>query len=184
MSYLVRDARRPGLAAVLACAGVVLVPWSAVLAHTLPSTYAARNWSSAWAGLDLAMAGGALLTARLYRRGDRRTAVVAAATGTAALVDLWFDVLTSSPGPDLAQALVCGLVEIVFAGYCWAVALRPCAWSAMDDGGVRTEPAGSDHAGSDHAGSDHAGSFSGDGPDARLASAEAGVPTVQTRLDE
>ena len=108
---------------VLAAAGAVLLPWTVVLVRTLPATFPARHWPLAWGGLDLALAAGALGTAALHRAGDQRAGLLAAATGTLALADLWFDVVTSAPGWPLAQALAAAVVELGFAGYCAGVAL-------------------------------------------------------------
>jgi hypothetical protein len=95
--------RRARLAAT--AVGGFLVPWSAVLAKTLPESAHVRRWSVAWAGLDGAEAVAALAVAGLLARGDRRAAVPAAAFGALALADAWFDVTTSAPGRQSAIAI-------------------------------------------------------------------------------
>lgn len=90
---------------VAAVIAIALVPWSALLGATLPSTYHARNWSMAWLGLDGAVAASAALTAWLLRRGDVRAALSATAGSTLLLVDAWFDTCTSAPGLDHGVAL-------------------------------------------------------------------------------
>jgi hypothetical protein len=52
--------------------GGFLVPWSAVLAKTLPNTTQVRRWSTAWAGLDASEAVAALATSALLARGGGR----------------------------------------------------------------------------------------------------------------
>lgn len=106
---------------VAAVIAIGLVPWSALLGATLPSTYHARNWSMAWLGLDGAVAAAAALTAWLLRRGDVRAAVSATAGGTLLLVDAWFDTCTSAPGLDhgVALAEAVGLELPLAVGALW-----------------------------------------------------------------
>ena len=116
---LLRRARLVALAA-----GGFLLPWSAVLAVTLPATAQAQHWALAWAGLDVAEAAAALATASLLSRGDRRASLPAAAAGTLLLIDAWFDVCTSAPGAGHAMALAeAGCVELPLAVAAWWVAI-------------------------------------------------------------
>ena len=113
-----RPRRSPGGIAVLVAAGVasVLLPWSVVLAATLPSSYDATHWNLAWVGFDCGIATASGLTAYLLHRKDARAALTAVATGTLLLADAWFDVSTSDPGAghalSLAEAL---LLEVPLA---------------------------------------------------------------------
>lgn len=96
--------------------GGFLVPWSVVLAKTLPDTAQVRRWSLAWAGLDGSEAVAALATSALLARGDRRAAIPAAAFGSLVLADAWFDVCTSAPGRDSVIAIAeAALVEVPLA---------------------------------------------------------------------
>jgi hypothetical protein len=114
--------RRARLAAF--AVGGFLLPWSAVLAVTLPATAQAQHWALAWAGLDVAEAGAALATAVLLSRGDRRASLPAAAAGTLLLIDAWFDVCTSAPGAGHAMALAeAGCAELPLALAAWWVAI-------------------------------------------------------------
>jgi len=116
---LLRRARLVALAA-----GGFLLPWSALLAVTLPATAQAQHWALAWAGLDAAEAAAALVTAVLLSRGDRRASLPAAAAGTLLLVDAWFDVCTSAPGAGQAMALAeAGCAELPLAVAAWWVAI-------------------------------------------------------------
>lgn len=107
----------------LGSAAVLLVPWMAVLALTLPSRTEVRNWSLAWIGLDVLMATGCAATALLGLRGDPRARLTASATAAVAALDAWFDVTTSPPGSALAQALACAVAETALAAACVVLAL-------------------------------------------------------------
>jgi hypothetical protein len=129
---LLRRARLVALAV-----GGFLLPWSALLAVTLPATAQAQNWALAWTGLDVAEAAAALVTAVLLTRGDRRASLAAAAAGTLLLIDAWFDVCTSAPGAGQAMALAeAGCAELPLAVAAWWVAIvltretRPGAWTS------------------------------------------------------
>ena len=118
-AILLRRARLVALAV-----GGFLLPWSAVIAVTLPATAQAQHWALAWAGLDVAEAAAALATAVLLSRGDRRASLPAAAAGTLLLIDAWFDVCTSAPGAGHAMALAeAGCVELPLALAAWWVAI-------------------------------------------------------------
>ncbi|MEU1078097.1 MULTISPECIES: hypothetical protein [unclassified Streptomyces] len=117
--------RRPRLATLLTGAGVVLVPWMVVLARTLPPTVEVSNWPLAWIGLDAGLAVGLAGTGVLLRRGDPRAQAAAAATGALLVMDAWFDVTTSAPGPQLATAVaLAACVELPLAAACAVVAIR------------------------------------------------------------
>lgn len=109
----------------IAASALALIPWAAVLWNTLPSTAQVRNWSSAWVGLDLLLAAGCALTTGLLRRNDSRARLVASAVAGAAVIDLWFDVVTADPGAPLAQSLLCAVAETALIAACMHIALTP-----------------------------------------------------------
>jgi hypothetical protein len=111
-----------GLAACITASAVVLLPWTAYLASTLPSTVSARHWPLVWAGLDSLMAAGLAATGVLAIRRDRRVAFAAASTATVLLMDGWFDVCTSPSGRPLAFALADLCVEAGEAAACLMLA--------------------------------------------------------------
>jgi hypothetical protein len=116
---LLRRARLVALAV-----GGFLLPWSALLAVSLPATAQAQHWALAWSGLDVAEAAAALATAVLLARGNRRASLPAAAAGTLLLIDAWFDVCTSAPGAGQAMALAeAGCAELPLAAAAWWVAI-------------------------------------------------------------
>ncbi|MCH5674650.1 hypothetical protein [Streptomyces gilvus] len=113
----IRRQRRHILELLTVCA-VGLVPWTVLLAFTLPHGYTVRQWRTTWVGFDvlllLAMASTALLGWRRHR------AVIVAAVTTAALLacDAWFDVSLAlgTPGVWFSAALaVC--VELPLSGF-------------------------------------------------------------------
>jgi hypothetical protein len=114
-----------GAAAVITISAVVLLPWTAYLAVTLPPSVTARHWPLAWTGLDVVMVAGLAMTGVLAIRRDRRVAFAAASTATVLLADAWFDVCTSAAGRPLAFALADMGVEVGEAACCvllaWAV---------------------------------------------------------------
>jgi hypothetical protein len=59
------------LVSLVAVSAMVLIPWAAYLANTLPPSVSARHWPLAWIGLDIAMAAGLGATAWLAVRHDR-----------------------------------------------------------------------------------------------------------------
>ncbi len=114
-------------AAVLAGAGVTmaLVPWSAFLARTLPSSTRVRHWALAWTGLDVAEAAAAGASAWLLGRDDRRAAASLASLTGLLVADAWFDVCTASAGRDLRVAVAEALgLELPLAVAAAALAVR------------------------------------------------------------
>lgn len=93
-------------------ASLVMIPWVAALAWTLPPRYLAGHWRLTWVGFDLVLAAALALTA--WAAARRRQVVVLTAVVSATLLacDAWFDLVTAS-GPDqwvsLATALLAEL---------------------------------------------------------------------------
>jgi len=114
------------LVRLIAVSAVVLVPWAAYLALSLPASVSARHWPVAWAGLDVVMAVGLAATAWLAGRRDRRMTFPAVSTATLFLVDAWFDVCTAPAGRPLAMALGDMCVEVAEAAGC--LALTVAVW--------------------------------------------------------
>lgn len=128
------------LVRLIAVSAVVLLPWAAYLALSLPASVSARHWPVAWAGLDVVMAVGLAATAWLAARRDRRVAFPAVSTVTLLLVDAWFDVCTAPAGGPLLTALADMCVEVAEAAGCLALAVvvwrtAPCA--PVRQGGAR-----------------------------------------------
>jgi hypothetical protein len=111
------------LVTLIAVSAVVLLPWAAYLAMSLPVSVRARHWPMAWTGLDVVMAVGLAATAWLAVRRDRRLALAAVSTATLLLVDAWFDVCTAPAGGPLVIALVDMCIEVAEAAGCVALAV-------------------------------------------------------------
>ena len=107
--------------------GVAMISWLALLGLSLPRTTTVPHWNVAWVGLDALEAIGLFATGRLLARGDRRYAVTAALTGTALLVDAWFDTLTSASRSELLAAMaMAGAIELPLSCLCFSL-----AWQAV-----------------------------------------------------
>jgi hypothetical protein len=97
--------RRRILLLSIAIAAVLLVPWSAYLARTLPDRFVTGQWRVAWVGFDAALvvsfAGGVWLGLR------RRRAAVPLLAASAALLfcDAWFDVSLDWGSADAATSV-------------------------------------------------------------------------------
>ena len=109
------------LARLVAVSSVVLFPWAAYLALTLPASVSARHWQLAWTGFDVALAAGLAATAWLAIHRDRRLAFPAVSTATLLLADAWFDVCTAPAGGPLFMALIDMGVEVAEAAGCLAL---------------------------------------------------------------
>jgi hypothetical protein len=117
----------------LVVAALVLVPWIAWLASSLPCRYLSQHWGIAWAGFDTALAATLALTcvAALRRAPWLDRAAVAAATLLAA--DAWFDVVTSRGAAAVALATSEAVaVELPFALLCLWVANSFTTSAALD----------------------------------------------------
>jgi hypothetical protein len=113
------------LVTMLTAGGLAMIPWLVALGWFLPRTATAPHWNLAWVGLDGLEAAGLFVTGRLMRRGDRRYTITATLTGTALLIDAWFDVLTAASLGDLLVALLMACVaELPVSGLCFFLALR------------------------------------------------------------
>jgi hypothetical protein len=122
----------------VAGSALILLPWIAYLAETLPASVGARHWPLAWAGLDGAMAVGLALTAWFAIRRDRRLAFPAASTAALLLADAWFDVCTAPAGRPLVLALIDMCVELAEAAACLALAAAVWRDPAGRDGSAGT----------------------------------------------
>jgi len=104
----------------LAVCCLVLIPWTAGLAVSLPRHYVASNWRLAWTFFDVALF--CCLTVTAWALWKQRLIVVPASTITSVLLlcDAWFDIMTAHGHRDLvvstASALVAELPLAVMLG--------------------------------------------------------------------
>jgi predicted branched-subunit amino acid permease len=112
-----------------ALGALLLVPWVALLAATLPSAHQAEHWDIAWAGFDVALA---LLFVAVAVAAWRRSPWLesaAAATATLLVVDAWFDVLTSSTRTEYFVSIgEAAFVELPLAVLCLLLARNAERW--------------------------------------------------------
>ncbi|MCD9879825.1 hypothetical protein [Streptomyces guryensis] len=87
----VRRHRRHTLELLTVCA-VVLVPWTALLAATLPSGYQVHHWRATWVGFDVLLVVAMASTAICGWLRHRAVIVAALATAVLLICDAWFDV--------------------------------------------------------------------------------------------
>ncbi|RPF30585.1 hypothetical protein [Streptomyces sp. TLI_185] len=87
----VRRHRRQTLELLTVCA-VALVPWTVLLAVTLPSGYRVHHWRVTWVGFDVLLVVAMASTALLGWLRHRAVIVSALATAVLLICDSWFDV--------------------------------------------------------------------------------------------
>lgn len=106
-----RRARR--LAWLYTGAAIILLPWIALLAYTLPRRQFDLHYRAAWVGFDLFLVLAIARTAYMAFRLDPRVQLPATATATLLFVDAWFDMTTSGSRGQFLEAFVLAvLVEI------------------------------------------------------------------------
>ncbi|MFD4554002.1 hypothetical protein ACFWP5_06700 [Streptomyces sp. NPDC058469] len=87
----VRRHRRHTLELLVVCA-VGLVPWTVLLAMTLPSGYEVHQWRLTWVGFDVLLVVAMASTALLGWRRNRAVILAALTTSVLLICDAWFDV--------------------------------------------------------------------------------------------
>jgi hypothetical protein len=110
---------------ILAASLLVLIPWIAYLAMSLPDRYLAGQWKAAWVGFDIALMGCLGWTA--WNAWQRRQMLVLSAMITATLLvcDAWFDVVLDWGTSDMWGSLVtAALVELPLAVLLARVSVR------------------------------------------------------------
>ena len=111
---------------------LALVPWTAHLTASLPSTHRTDHWDILWAGFDIGLLASGLATAIAILRGWRSLPIFASVTGTLLLCDAWFDLLTSRAGSERAWAGVEAVVaELPLAFFSFWVARDASALEAV-----------------------------------------------------
>jgi hypothetical protein len=122
---------------------VVLVPWIAYLAITLPPRYVADNWDVTWVGFDVLLLVMMVATAVLGYLRRQMLVMTAFATGVLLVCDAWFDVVTAHGNDQtwsvvsavvvelpLAALLITGSLQILrlVAARLWALDAGQHAW--------------------------------------------------------
>jgi len=131
--------RCPTVSVFLVAAALVLAPWTACLASSLPCRYLSQHWNVGGAGFDTAGAATLALTGvdALHHAPWLDRAAVAAATLLAA--DAWFDIVTSHGATAVALATAEAVaVELPVAFLCVWVAQRSTTEAAGEQHGLAT----------------------------------------------
>lgn len=111
------------VAAAFLLLAIALVPWTIVLALTLPARHGTHHYDVAWTGFDLVLAGSLLATAIGAAKQAAWLQGAAVAAATLLVCDAWFDVLSSTSTRELLTALALALlVELPVAAACLFVA--------------------------------------------------------------
>jgi hypothetical protein len=97
---------------------LILLPWIAYLAYTLPSRQVSADYDIAWAGFDVMLLVALASTGYFALRRSRYLATAAAAAAALLVVDAWFDVMTTLPGQRAGPAVLAALVELPLASVC------------------------------------------------------------------
>jgi hypothetical protein len=97
---------------------LILLPWIAYLAYSLPSRQVSADYDVAWAGFDVVLLAALAGTGYFALRRSRYLATAAAAAATLLVVDAWFDVMTTLPGQRLEPVALAAGVELPLAAVC------------------------------------------------------------------
>jgi hypothetical protein len=103
---------------VFALFSLILLPWIAYLAYSLPSRQVSADYDVAWAGFDVMLLVALASTGYFALRRSRYLATAAVATVTLLIVDAWFDVVTALPGQRLEPVAEAMLIELPLAAVC------------------------------------------------------------------
>ena len=110
---------------VVTTSSLVLVPWIAYLATSLPTRQVADPWNVAWVGFDSALV--IMLSWTAWNAWHRRQMLIPSAIITATLLicDAWFDVVLDWGSRHVIVSIISALVaELPLAALLLGVALR------------------------------------------------------------
>jgi hypothetical protein len=91
-----------------------------ILAYSLPPAIRAAHWPAAWAGLDALEAAGLMATGVALIGRYSWLCLPAAVTSTLLVIDAWFDITTSAPGPATTVAIAMA----IFPNSRWQACVR------------------------------------------------------------
>ena len=123
---------------VMVVSAVVLVPWIAYLAVTLPRVYVTHDWEQAWVGFDILLLLLIVANAVLSLLRRQMVMLTAFATGVVLICDAWFDWMTSNRA-DVGWATATALfVELPLAVLlitesCRLLRVVPARWGVLGD---------------------------------------------------
>jgi hypothetical protein len=97
---------------------LILLPWIAHIAVSLPARQLSPNFDIAWAGFDVLLFAGLASTAYFALRRSRYLSTAAAATATLLVVDAWFDCMTTPGDARVESIILCFVIELPLAAVC------------------------------------------------------------------
>jgi hypothetical protein len=97
---------------------VILVPWIAYLAITLPSRQLSPHYAAAWTGFDVLECIALGTTAYFAARRSLYLSTAATATAVLLIVDAWFDCMTAPARQLLGAILLSVFAELPLAAVC------------------------------------------------------------------
>lgn len=123
---------------ILVLSAVVLIPWIAYLAVTLPRVYVTHNWDQAWVGFDILLLLLIVATAVLGIFRRQMVMLTAFATGVLLICDAWFDWMTSNRA-DVGWATVTALffelplAVLLIIEACRLLRVVPARWGVLEE---------------------------------------------------
>ncbi|HEY6687997.1 MAG TPA: hypothetical protein VI094_17495 [Propionibacteriaceae bacterium] len=124
---------------ILVISAVILIPWIAYLAVTLPRVYVTDNWDQAWIGFDILLLLLIVATAVLGIFRRQMVMLTAFATGVLLICDAWFDWMTSNRA-DVGWATVTALffelplAVLLTTEACRLLRVVPARWESLGSG--------------------------------------------------
>jgi hypothetical protein len=97
---------------------LILLPWIAYLAYSLPARQVSADYDVAWAGFDVMLLAALGGTGYFALRRSRYLATAATAAATLLVVDAWFDLMTMLPRQRLEPIALAAGVELPLAAVC------------------------------------------------------------------
>jgi hypothetical protein len=97
---------------------LILLPWIAYLAYSLPSRQVSGDYDITWAGFDVMLLAALAGTGYFALRRSRYLATAATAAATLLVVDAWFDVMTTLSAQRLEPLVLAAGVELPLATVC------------------------------------------------------------------
>ncbi|MEU9475998.1 hypothetical protein [Streptomyces sp. NPDC048191] len=101
---LTPDRRRRHTVELLATCAACLIPWTVMLALTLPPSHHVHEWRLTWVGFDVLLIMALASTAFLAWRRSRSVILYAHATAVLLICDTWFDISLDAGTEDVWMA--------------------------------------------------------------------------------
>jgi hypothetical protein len=102
-----------------------MIPWTLVLATTLPDRYVADHWSTTWVGFDTLLFISFATTAWAAWRHSRAVWAATVVTATLLGCDAWFDITTASTTADLITSAITAAGGLLLAAMLIYLICRP-----------------------------------------------------------